>query len=356
MVLLLHYALQNIIITEPAGAEYFRNFSQLARYIFYFFPAFVLSSYFLMYVITPAFLFRKQFIAFLFYFGTLLLADFLAALASSVLYLKNTQHLPVNAISFQQIKINLFVNGIWMPLIILSLSCGIQLTKKWILQQTDNEKLLKEKISKELKLLKTRIHPRFLFHSLNSLESKLRTGLPESPDMILKMSELLNYILFGSEGDYVPLQKELEVVREYITLQKTNHQDEIQISLAIGEVSDDSYLAPLILLPFLETAIEYLMVMDTRVKKMDVDIRVRENILYFSITCTEDFPAEAKFYQQPVWSDITRRIENLYRGNHQLILKSNTHEIIIDLRLNMVHRKSSKENVPANSKEDHEYA
>ena len=79
------------------------------------------------------------------------------------------------------------------------------------------------------------------------------------------------------------------------------------------------------------------MVMDASLKKMDVRIRASEGILYFYLTCTEDYPTEAKFYQQPMWSDITKRIETLYPDNHQLILKSNNHEIVIELQLNMIH-------------------
>ncbi len=356
MVFLGHYAVQNIIISEPSGEIHFRSLFKLFQYISFFFPGFVISSYILLYIISPAYLYTRKITLFILCFTGLLIVDFITACFAEILYIRTTQQIPYSQITLSQIKFNLFVNGIWIPLIVLTLTCGIQMTKKWILQQTMNEKLVKDKISKELKLLKTRIHPRFLFHSLNSLESKLRTGLPESPTLILKMSELLNYVLFGSEGDYVLLEKELEVIREYIDLQKVNHYDNIQISLEINDETDDSYLAPLILLPFLETSFEYLMVMDSTAKNLDVRIRAREGILYFSLTCTEDNPSGAKFYQQPIWSDITRRVENLYPGNHQLILKSNDREIVIDLQLNMIHNLSNAEKSREFLKEGHEYA
>jgi len=351
-----HYAVQNIIITGSSGTGYFRSLPQLFLYIAFFFPAFVVSAYFFMYVIIPAFLYTRRFVPFLLSFTGLIISNFVVATLMAKLYIHTTVLIHNNQAEYGQYKYYAVANGIWIPLILLSLVCGILLSKKWMLQQTANEILIKENISKELKLLKTRIHPRFLFHSLNSLEGKLRNELPESPNLILKMSELLSYVLFGSEGDYVLLEKELEVIREYIDLQKNNHHDKIQISLEIKDEANDSYLAPLILLPFLETSFEYLMVMDASLKKMDVRIRATEGILYFNLTCTEDYPTEAKFYQQPMWSDITKRIETLYPDNHQLILKSNNHEIVIELQLNMIHSAKDGRLIEGVLNENQEYA
>jgi len=356
IVFLGHYAVQNIIITGSSGTGYFRSLPQLFLYIAFFFPAFVVSAYFFMYVIIPAFLYTRRFVPFLLSFTGLIISNFVVATLMAKLYIHTTVLIHNNQAEYGQYKYYAVANGIWIPLILLSLVCGILLSKKWMLQQTANEILIKENISKELKLLKTRIHPRFLFHSLNSLEGKLRNELPESPNLILKMSELLSYVLFGSEGDYVLLEKELEVIREYIDLQKNNHHDKIQISLEIKDEANDSYLAPLILLPFLETSFEYLMVMDASLKKMDVRIRATEGILYFNLTCTEDYPTEAKFYQQPMWSDITKRIETLYPDNHQLILKSNNHEIVIELQLNMIHSAKDGRLIEGVLNENQEYA
>jgi hypothetical protein len=355
-VFLIHYAIQNIIIAGSDGTTNFRSLSQLFQYVSFFFPAFVITAYLFMYVIIPAFLFRRKIALFLLSYAGLLIANFFLACLAGILYIHTITGVSYNQIDFSQNRYNTVVNGIWIPFIVLSICSGIQLTKKWMLQQSINESLVRENVSKELKHLKTRIHPRFLFHSLNSLEGKLRSGLPESPDLILKMSELLSYVLFGSEGDYVRLKKELEVIREYIDLQKANYHDRIQINLVINNENEDAFLAPLILLPFLETSFEYLMVMDAAAKRLDVKIWTSEGILFFYLTCTEYYPSEARFYHQPMWSDITKRIENLYPDNHQLILKSNDKEIMIELRLNMIHAKKQINTPNEAINRDHEYA
>ena len=243
--------------------------------------------------------------------------------------------LPYDKINFDANKYNVIVNGFWIPLIVMGLSGGIRLTKKWVLQQKANELLVKQKISRELKLLKTQIHPRFLFHSLNSLEEKMKKKQADSPGLILKLADILSYILYESERDYVLLGKEIEVIGEYMELQKNNFPDSLRANLEINIPSFNLYIAPLILLPFVETSFEYLTMKDHSDKNINIMINANEETLFFSLTCFEEYSSENNSSQQQVWSDISRRIESLYPNNHQLLLKSDSQGIQIELVLNM---------------------
>ena len=203
--------------------------------------------------------------------------------------------LPIDKIPFDANKYNTIVNGFWIPLIVMGLSGGIRLTKKWVLQQKANELLVKQKISRELKLLKTQIHPRFLFQSLNSLEEKLKRKQNDSPGFILKLADILSYILYESESEYVLVGKEIEVIREYIELQKKNFPDNLVVDLDIQIPSFDLFIAPLILLPFVEKSFEYLTIKDDSNKNIDIVIRVNGENLFFGLTCFEETSVGASF-------------------------------------------------------------
>jgi LytS/YehU family sensor histidine kinase len=228
----------------------------------------------------------------------------------------------------------------------MGLTGGIRLTKKWILQEKANEILMKQKISSELKLLKTQIHPRFLFYSLNSLEDKLWKKQTDSPGLILRLADILSYILYESDGEYVLLEKEIEIIREYLEVQKDNFPQTLHTSLDINVPAYKLYIAPLILLSFLEASFENLMMKDDSGKSMHVSIKASEGILFFNLTCSEDRMQEADFSQKPFWSDITKRLESLYPNNHQLLLKSNSKEILIELQLNMIQSDNTR-NLPS---------
>jgi LytS/YehU family sensor histidine kinase len=307
-------------------------------------------------MIIPVFLFQRKIAAFILSFSALLLINIIAAYFTSIQYVHISMNIPYEKINFDLNKYNTIVNGFWIPLIVMGLSGGIRLTKKWILQQKANDLLIKQKISRELKLLKTQIHPRFLFNSLISLEDKLKKKQIDSPGFILKLADILSYILYESDGDHVLLAKEIEVIGEYMDLQKDNFPDTLYTSLDVDIPTYNLYIAPLILLPFLETSFEYLTVKDDSHKKITVDIKTDEETLFFALTCFEESPSENSFSQKSGWSDITKRIENLYPDDHQLILKSNTNGIQIELQLKLVRSLTQQHPISLPSKISYEFS
>ncbi len=334
-VFIFHYSLQNVLIGGTHEAVRYRTIPAIIQYDAFFFPAFVISAYFFMYLIIPHFLFQKKITGFVLAFSGLMALNLICANYTGILYIHVSTGTPYDNIHFDANKYNFIVNGFWIPLIVMGLTGGIRLTKKWVLQQKANELLVKQKISREVKLLKTQIHPRFLFHSLNSLEDKLKKKQAGSPGLILKLADILSYILYESESDYVLVGKEIEVIGEYMELQKNNFPDSLRANLEINIPSFNLYIAPLILLPFVETSFECLTTNDDSDKNINVLINADEETLFFSLTCFEEYSSENNSSQQQIWADISRRIESLYPNNHQLLLKSDNHGIQIELRLNM---------------------
>ena len=330
-----HYSLQNLLVGGPHEAASYRTIPAVLQYDAFFFPTFLLSSYFFMYVIIPRFLLQRKVAAFVLSFSGLMLVNLFSAYYTGLLYVHMLNGTPFDKIPFDANKYNTIVNGFWIPLIVMGLSGGIRLTKKWVLQQKANEVLVKQKISRELKLLKTQIHPRFLFQSLNSLEEKLKKKQSDSPGFILKLADILSYILYESESEYVLVGKEIEVIGEYIELQKKNFPDSLVAHLDVHIPSFDLFIAPLILLPFVEKSFEYLTVKDDSGKHIDIVIRVSGENLFFGLTCFEEYSAEHNLSQKQNWSEIAKRIESLYPNNHQLVLKSDSKGIQIELQLNM---------------------
>ncbi len=269
-------------------AARYRSIPAVLQYDAFFFPAFLLSAYFFMYVIIPRFLFQRKIAAFVLSFSGLMLVNIISAYYTGNLYIHIVNGIPFDKISFDANKYNTIVNGFWIPLIVMGLSGGIRLTKKWVLQQKANELLVKQKISRELKLLKTQIHPRFLFHSLNSLEEKLKKKQTDSPGFILKLADILSYILYESESEYVLVGKEIEVIGEYMELQKNNFPDNLVANLDINIPSFDLYIAPLILLPFVETSFEYLTIKDDSNKNIDIVILANGEIFFFALPVSKN--------------------------------------------------------------------
>ena len=186
-----------------------RSFIDSAFNAFFFFPVYILSVYIFINVVLPRYLFRNRYMLFFCWMACLLIFNFIACFYSGALYIHLTSHIPFNKITFDSNKYNAIVNGLFLPVVILGVSGGIKLTKKWYLDQKENERMAKEKISRELQLLKTQLHPRFLFHSLHTVKKHIQTNASLAANLILHLSDLLSYILYESDREWVSLGKRI---------------------------------------------------------------------------------------------------------------------------------------------------
>jgi two-component system, LytTR family, sensor kinase len=132
----------------------------------------------------------------------------------------------------------------------------IKIMKDHFFRRRDHEKLLVERISNNLQLLKMRLHPRLLFASLRRIGVEIENDSTLAPDMILRLSDLLSYLLYVSPTDLVSLDEEVKMIREYIGLRQLAFADNRPISIIVEGSLDGRHITPGLLLPSLETFIE----------------------------------------------------------------------------------------------------
>ena len=117
----------------------------------------------------------------------------------------------------------------WSPVSFLTMNSMagfasmIVLFKYWIKKQNDWLQSEKEKVTAELQLLKAQVHPHFLFNTLNNIYSFSLAASPKTPQMILKLSSLLSYMLYECKANKVLLEKEIEIMKNYIDLEKERY-------------------------------------------------------------------------------------------------------------------------------------
>ena len=133
----------------------------------------------------------------------------------------------------------------------------IKFFKLWTIKQRDWMQAQQEKITAELQLLKAQVHPHFLFNTLNNIYSFSLDNSPKTPDMILKLSSLLSYMLYDCKAEEVRLEKEIEIMKNYIDLEKERYGNKIEISWSVEGDIKDKFISPLLMLPFLENAFKH---------------------------------------------------------------------------------------------------
>jgi hypothetical protein len=194
---------------------------------------------------------------------------------------------------------------------------SLSLGKQWLLKQREFLQAQQEKITAELQLLKAQVHPHFLFNTLNNIYSFSLDGSPKTPELILKLSSLLSYVLYDCKAEEVRLEKEVEILKDYIHLEKERYGDKIEISWTVeGDISDN-FISPLLMLPFLENAFKHGASEQIEKPWMGVDISVANNILKFKITNSKNEYISHSNNGIGI-NNVKKRLEFLYPGKYEL--------------------------------------
>lgn len=217
-------------------------------------PVAIPYSYFLAYFIVPKLLLREKFLQFI--FAALLWV--IAGVAINYCY-RIYIHIPAQ----ESMHFSSIVRGGWqMTSFVLLIVHGtnvaiLKLFKYWFKKQQAWLQAEKEKVTAELQLLKAQVHPHFLFNTLNNIYSFSLENSPKTPELVLKLSSLLSYMLYDCRAERVLLEKEIEVMKNYTDLEKERYGNKIDISWNIEGDIKDKYVSPLLLLPFLENAFKH---------------------------------------------------------------------------------------------------
>ena len=141
---------------------------------------------------------------------------------------------------------------------VICAATAIKLTKRWWLKQHEKENLEREKLMTDLQLLQAQIHPEFLFSTLNQIGLMTRKKENKKASaLLLKLADLLSYMLYECDNKMVPLQMEIRVIKDYLTLAKARMDNKLETDIAVkGEVGD-KMIAPILFLSLVEGSFSF---------------------------------------------------------------------------------------------------
>ena len=160
---------------------------------------------------------------------------------------------PFTPWSFRQKVFTLLYYNIAVP----SIPLAIKLGKKWYFEQREKAKLQLENTEARLHLLRAQVNPHFLFNSLNNISSLAHISGDKTQESIIMLSELMRYMVYEGNSDEVLLNEEISYIRNYISLQKIRIDQKDYISIKENGDFSSHYIAPMLLIPFIENAFKY---------------------------------------------------------------------------------------------------
>jgi len=150
-----------------------------------------------------------------------------------------------------------FVSTSFSNLFFLFLSTVLKFTVDWFLNERIQRDLENQRLSAELAFLKSQINPHFLFNSLNSIYSLAYQRSETTPEAILKLSEIMRYMLYECNDNKVDLVKELQYLQNYIDLQKIRFGSKAYIDYKVDGEVQNQQIVPLLLIAFIENAFKH---------------------------------------------------------------------------------------------------
>ena len=210
----------------------------------------------------------------------------------------------------------------------------IILFKFWIKKQNDWLQSEKEKVTAELQLLKAQVHPHFLFNTLNNIYSFSLAGSPKTPQMILKLSSLLSYMLYECKANKVLLEKEIEIMKNYIDLERERYANRLEVSINIEGDILGKYITPLLILPFLENAFKHGTSEQLEKPWLNMDISVKQKTFRCKIANSKDEEL-LKATGGIGIENVQKRLQYLYPGRHELKLGDEGDFFVVSLKLEL---------------------
>ncbi len=303
-------------------------------------PVKLVIVYFTLYVLIPKFLAKKQYVIFTISSIITLIMGGLVQRTIDYYYLY-----PIRYSNFID-----YFGDFWHGYYIMKsitninfivvLTAAIKILKYWYHNEKTNKALEKEKLEAELKFLKAQIHPHFLFNTLNNLYALTLQKSQDAPQVVLKLSGLMNYMLYSTKDKLVPLSKEIESIHNYIALEKIRYGNSLDIAFDVsGEVST-SYIAPLLLLPFIENSFKHGVSDEVDNKWITINLHILHSVLTFKVENSRS-PQLNSFNKEQAYKggiglkNVQRRLELIYPAKHELHIFDDTDSYLIILKIHL---------------------
>ena len=204
----------------------------------------------------------------------------------------------------------------------------------------DRMRLLeREKVTNELKFLKAQINPHFLFNTLNNLYSYVQTQSPKAPRMIMHLSGILDYVLYKSQQEKVPLKDEVDTIKKFIQLESIRYGERLKVHLK-EDFNGHSYISPLILLSIVENAFKHGASGDIDSPTIDIEITDDEDSIYCSVWNTKSqYVGELNdAYKEGIGlKNLVRQLDLIYPEKYKLKVEDEKDSFSLSLQLQSMH-------------------
>lgn len=198
------------------------------------------------------------------------------------------------------------------------LSVAFRSTASWYKTEAERKDLERSRSEAELQNLKSQLNPHFLFNTLNNIYSLIAFSPEKAQEAVHDLSRLLRYVLYDSNQPFVPVEKDLDFVRNYVELMRIRLPEHVKLETDISALTPDTLISPLLFISLVENAFKH-GVSNSKPSFIDLDIHQEGHDLICTII-NSDFPKDVETDKSGSGIglvNLQKRLELLYPGQYQ---------------------------------------
>ncbi len=305
----------------------------LVRTLIYFLFIDLIATYFTLYFLMPKYLYVGRYGVFIFLF---ILSVVPVVLSNQLInyYIYIPKFHPEYAFkrSFWEFQYFYYIISTYS---VVLLAAAIKLSKRWYEIREKQTELEKQNLKSELAMLKLQLSPHFLFNTLNNIDSLIYSDKDKASESIIRLSQIMRYMLYESQGAKVLLSKEIEYLHSLVELQSLRIAKKDFIKFEVIGDPAITMISPLLFVPFIENAIKH---GDKTVDAPGVNIKmeIMRKSLSFSICNVINKNSQSTDKDGGIGLiNVKRRLDLLYAGKHTLNMNDNGSDFIVELELDL---------------------
>ncbi len=219
-------------------------------------------------------------------------------------------------------------------------STAFKITQDWLSHERDRKELQSQNLASELNFLKSQINPHFLFNTLNNLYALSLKKSDQAPETVLKLSEMMRYMLYECNVEKVPLSKEINYLKNYLQLEKIRLGQNFDIQFDVHGSVGDLEIAPLMFIPFIENSFKHGMNNLISDGFVHIKLFIEEGAIWMKITNNsgnEILKKESKKNSGGIGLiNIKRRLKLIYPNKHKLKIEQTKNIYTVNLNIQLI--------------------
>lgn len=215
---------------------------------------------------------------------------------------------------------------------VVTLPLALKLFSNWNRERTRKMQVEADKVRTELELLRSQFHPHFMFNVLNNLYSKIISGSPQAPEIVIRISDMLRFGVYQSNGR-ISLEDEVKYLQNYVSLQQMRFDHRVEVSLSVHGNLTDAVIEPFIIQPLIENSFKHSM---REANPAWITVSIEREHEWLSVRIENSLPTIAGEEQRKTGvglAQVRKRLELLYPHSHSLKIQRRDDSFLVLLRL-----------------------